>query len=105
MYTKPELFKGYIAASPAVGLDDDWLIRRARDWAKSGKPINARLYVTGAEFEWPKFLAAIKRYQAALPPPPGAKPAARFHRNKQTRFYHPPPPAHPHPGRCENCRT
>jgi predicted alpha/beta superfamily hydrolase len=67
MYTKPELFKGYIAASPAVGLEDDWLIRRARDWAKSGKPINARLYVTGAEFEWPKFLAAIKRYQAALP--------------------------------------
>jgi predicted alpha/beta superfamily hydrolase len=67
MYTKPELFKGYIAASPAVGLDDDWLIRRARDWAKSGKPINARLYVTGAEHEWPRFLAGIKRYQAALP--------------------------------------
>ena len=53
--------------APPSGWRTTWLIRRARDWAKTGKPINARLYVTGAEFEWPKFLAAIKRYQAALP--------------------------------------
>ena len=33
----------------------------------AGKPINARLYVTGAEYEWPGFLAGIQRYQALLP--------------------------------------
>ncbi len=67
MYTRPELFEGYIAASPAVVVGDDWIIKQARAYAASGKPIKARLYVTGAEYEWPAFLAGIKRYQALLP--------------------------------------
>lgn len=67
MYSKPELFKGYIAASPAVNVGNDWIIQRAKAYAATGKPIKARLYVTGAEAEWPAFLAGIKRYQALLP--------------------------------------
>lgn len=67
MYTKPALFEGYIAASPAIVVGSDWLLGVARDYAKSGKPIKARLYVTGAEYEWPSFLAGVKRYQALLP--------------------------------------
>ena len=67
MYTKPALFEGYIAASPAVVVGKDWLLDRAREVAKAGKTIQARLYVTGAEYEWPSFLAGIKRYQALLP--------------------------------------
>lgn len=67
MYAKPELFKGYIAASPAVVVGGDWIIGQAKAYAATGKPIKARLYVTGAEYEWPGFLAGIKRYQALLP--------------------------------------
>ncbi|RZI94235.1 MAG: alpha/beta hydrolase [Rubrivivax sp.] len=67
MYAKPDLFKGYIAASPAVVVGGDWIIGRAKAYAATGKPIKARLYVTGAEHEWPGFLAGIKRYQALLP--------------------------------------
>ncbi|MBV8034539.1 alpha/beta hydrolase-fold protein [Roseateles sp.] len=67
MYARPELFKGYIAASPAVVVGGDWIIGRAKAYAATGKPIKARLYVTGAESEWPAFLAGIKRYQALLP--------------------------------------
>lgn len=67
MYAKPELFKGYIAASPAVVAGGDWIIGQAKAYAATGKPINARLYVTGAEYEWPGFLAGIQRYQALLP--------------------------------------
>lgn len=67
MYAKPELFKGYVAASPAVVAGNDWIIQQAKAYAAAGKPINARLYVTGAEAEWPAFLAGIKRYQALLP--------------------------------------
>jgi uncharacterized protein len=67
MYAKPDLFKGYIAASPAVVRGDDWIIGQAKAYAATGKPIKARLYVTGAEYEWPGFLAGIKRYQALLP--------------------------------------
>jgi len=67
MYTRPTLFEGYIAASPAVDVGHDWLLGVAREYARTGKPIKARLYVTGAEYEWPTFLAGIKRYQALLP--------------------------------------
>ncbi|MDR7335171.1 alpha/beta hydrolase-fold protein [Roseateles asaccharophilus] len=67
MYARPTLFQGYIAASPAVVVGNDWIIGRAKAYAASGKPIKARLYVTGAEHEWPGFLAGIKRYQALLP--------------------------------------
>jgi len=67
MYTKPELFEGYIAASPAIVVGNDWIIGQAKAYAATGKPIKARLYVTGAEYEWPTFLAGIKRYQALLP--------------------------------------
>ncbi|HEY0953723.1 MAG TPA: alpha/beta hydrolase-fold protein [Roseateles sp.] len=67
MYARPDLFKGYIAASPAVVAGNDWIIRQAKAYAATGKPIKARLYVTGAEHEWPAFLAGIKRYQALLP--------------------------------------
>lgn len=67
MYAKPELFQGYIAASPAIVVGNDWIIGQAKAYAATGKPIKARLYVTGAEAEWPGFLAGIKRYQALLP--------------------------------------
>lgn len=67
MYARPSLFKGYIAASPAVVVGGDWIIGRAQAYAATDKPIQARLYVTGAEYEWPGFLAGIQRYQALLP--------------------------------------
>ena len=67
MYARPGLFQGYIAASPAVVVGGDWIIGQAKAFAATGKPIKARLYVTGAEYEWPGFLAGIKRYQALLP--------------------------------------
>jgi len=67
MYTRPTLFEGYIAASPAVVVGGDWIIGQAKAYAAMGKPIKARLYVTGAEYEWPGFLAGIQRYQALLP--------------------------------------
>ncbi len=67
MYTKPTLFQGYVAASPAVVAGRDWILQRAREVARAGTRIDARLYVTGAEYEWPAFLAGIRRYQQALP--------------------------------------
>ena len=57
----------YLAASPAVVVGGDWILGQAKAHAATGRPINARLYVTGAEYEWPGFLAGIQRYQALLP--------------------------------------
>ena len=66
MYTKPDLFQGYIAVSPAVAEHKEWLLGYEEAFARSGKPINARLFVSGAENEWPWFLAGIKHYGERL---------------------------------------
>lgn len=62
MYTKPELFHGYVAATPAVVVGNDWLLGYEEKFAASGKPLNARLYVTGGGNESPGFLGGILRY-------------------------------------------
>jgi predicted alpha/beta superfamily hydrolase len=66
MYTKPELFQGYIAASPAVIVHNDWLFGYEAAFAKSGQPIKARLFMTGAENENPGFLDGIKRFSQQI---------------------------------------
>jgi predicted alpha/beta superfamily hydrolase len=66
MYTKPALFQGYIAASPAVVRGNDWIMEYEEAYAKSGQPLKARLFVTGAENEGRGFLAGIQRYQKRL---------------------------------------
>jgi predicted alpha/beta superfamily hydrolase len=66
MYTRPELFQGYIAVSPAVRVQNDWLLGYEEAFARSGQALKARLYLTGAENEWPSFLAAIQRFHARL---------------------------------------
>jgi predicted alpha/beta superfamily hydrolase len=66
MYTRPELFQAYVAASPAVRVHNDWLFGYEEAFARSGRPLPARLYMTGAENEWPAFLASIKRFGARL---------------------------------------
>ena len=66
MYTKPELFQAYIAATPAVVLGDDWLFNYDKTFAESGKPLKARLYVTGGGNESPAFLGGILRYNQRI---------------------------------------
>lgn len=66
MYTKPELFGGYIAAGPAAADGHDWLLGYEEKFVKSGRPLNARLYVAGGGNESPWFLAGITRYHARV---------------------------------------
>jgi uncharacterized protein len=68
MFTKPELFRAYIAPSPAVDFGADWLFQYEAAFAKAGgaKRLHARLFMSGAEREWPGFLASIKRFDARL---------------------------------------
>ena len=62
MLTKPELFYGYVAVSPATGAANDWLFDYEAQFAKTGRPLKARLFISGAEYEWPGFLDAIQRF-------------------------------------------
>ena len=66
MYTKPELFHAYIAATPAVVVGNDWLLGYEEAFAKSGRPLNVRLYVAGGGNESPGFLGGIKRFNERI---------------------------------------
>lgn len=61
MYTQPELFQGYIAATPAVVVGNDWLLGYEEKFAATKRPIKARLYMTGGGNETPDFLGGIIR--------------------------------------------
>jgi predicted alpha/beta superfamily hydrolase len=66
MFTRPELFAAYIAPSPATPYARGWLFGYEEAFAKSGKPLAARLYMTAAEREEPWFVAAVKKFDAQL---------------------------------------
>jgi len=66
MYTKPELFSGYIAVSPAVDVGNDWLFNYEEAFAKTKKTINARLFMSTAGNEWASFQAGIKRFDKRI---------------------------------------
>jgi uncharacterized protein len=66
LFAKPGLFQAYVAPSPAVNWANDWLFRYEEDYQKSGRPIRARVFMTGAEKEWPELLGAIKRFDGRL---------------------------------------
>lgn len=61
MYTKPELFQAYIAATPAVVVANDWILGYEETFARSARPLRARLYMTGGGNESPRFLGGILR--------------------------------------------
>jgi predicted alpha/beta superfamily hydrolase len=66
MFTKPDLFSGYIAVTPAVAVGDGWLLQYEEEFAKAGKSLNARLYMTTGGNEATGFVAPILRMNQRL---------------------------------------
>ncbi len=66
MYTRPDLFQGYVAATPAVILGDDWLFGYEESFAKSGRPIPARLFVAVGGNESPGYAAGVLRFNQRI---------------------------------------
>ena len=77
--------RGYIAASPAVGLEDDWLIRRARDWPRRASPSTPASTSPAPSSNGPSSWPPSKRYRPpclrartlALPSRPASSTARR----------------------------
>jgi predicted alpha/beta superfamily hydrolase len=63
MLARPGLFQGHVAASPACPSS---LFELENKFAASGAKLSAYLFMSGAEKEWPDFLANIKRFNARL---------------------------------------
>lgn len=66
MYTNPSLFAAYIAVTPAVAVGNDWLLGYEDAFAKSGRPLQARLHVSGGGNESPAFLGGILRFNQRI---------------------------------------
>lgn len=79
MYTKPELFSGYIAATPAVGVGNDRLLDYEDAFAKSGRSLHTRLFVAVGSNEVPDFIGAILRFNARIQSRRQEGLAYRFH--------------------------
>lgn len=68
MFTRPDLFNGYVAVTPAVALGDGWLLKYEEDFRKSGKTLNGRLFMTVGENEATSFVAPILRMNQRFAP-------------------------------------
>jgi uncharacterized protein len=66
MFARPGLFAAHVAASPAVQWADDWLLGFEETFRKSGQPLGARLFVSGAEKEFAVILDGVKRFDARM---------------------------------------
>lgn len=51
MLSEPNLFYGYVAASPAVSWDTDFSFRHEKQFAAKNKDLNARLYIAVGDSE------------------------------------------------------
>jgi predicted alpha/beta superfamily hydrolase len=66
LFSKPALFGAYIAPSPAVPYARGWLFGHEEAFAKSGRPLAARLYMTAAQKETPFVVDLIRKLDARL---------------------------------------
>lgn len=65
LFTKPTLFQGYIAISPGVGATSG-LPAVEEKFARSGRQLPVRLFMSGASEEWPDFLETIRKFDTVL---------------------------------------
>lgn len=79
MFESPGLFQSYIAVSPAVTVDHDWLFRRADSAARAGAVPAQRLYMTVGGNESPAYFDGIIRFNQWL--------AENRHRDSGYKFH------------------
>jgi len=66
MFSSPDLFQAYIAATPAVVVGDDWLFGYEDRLAQSGAMPKGRLYMTVGSNESPAYFNGIVRFNQRL---------------------------------------
>lgn len=66
MYEKPQLFKRFIAVSPAASWDNNYLFHRDDDYAKNNKSFPVRLFLSQGGDEYSEFRNPIVALQKQL---------------------------------------
>lgn len=81
LLTKPELFQGYVADSPAVDVLWDF----EREFAASGRTTQARVFISAAENEWKFYRRQIGSFYRRLEKDGIVKGGLKFHPVEQVR--------------------
>jgi predicted alpha/beta superfamily hydrolase len=66
MYSRPDLFSAWVAVTPAVALNDGWLLGYEQKFAQAGGRLKGRLFVSMGENENPGYLAGVLRYNSRI---------------------------------------
>ncbi len=66
MYSKPALFSAWVAVTPAVAVNDSWLLGYEQKFAQAGGELKGRLFASMGENENPGFLSAILQYNSRI---------------------------------------
>jgi predicted alpha/beta superfamily hydrolase len=66
MYSKPALFSAWVAVTPAVAVNDGWLLGYEQKFAQAGGDLTGRLFASMGENENPGFLSAILQYNSRI---------------------------------------
>jgi len=66
MYSRPDLFSAWVAVTPAVALNDAWLLEYEEKSARAGGRPRGRLFVSMGENESPGYLSSILRYNSRI---------------------------------------
>jgi predicted alpha/beta superfamily hydrolase len=66
MYSRPALFSAWVAVTPAVAVNDDWLLGYEQRFAEAGTRLKGRLFVSMGENEGPGHLSSILRYNSRI---------------------------------------
>ena len=66
MYEKPELFKRFIAISPAVGWDNNYLFAKDSTFVENNETLPARLFLSQGSDEYTQFRQPIIKFQKKI---------------------------------------
>jgi predicted alpha/beta superfamily hydrolase len=64
LFERPELFQSYLALSPAVGWDDEWIFKRERAFNDEHVALKRRVWLSVGDQEWPGFFEENQRFIA-----------------------------------------
>ena len=66
LFAQPELFKRYVAISPALVWDDEWVLKNEEVFFADHKSINAALYTSVGSKEEQSFISSWKKLTAEI---------------------------------------
>jgi len=66
MYTSPQLFHAYIAATPAVTEGDNWIFKLEEEFARNGRSIKGSLFLSVGGEEYAVQLGAVRRFHERI---------------------------------------